>query len=407
MDKNTHILIVNVGSTSFKYKLYAMENETILSEGKIERVGKPDSKVIHRTKGRKKVEKIANIGDYAAAIQEMVDLLTDPEVGAVKKLKKINAVAFKTVHAKGVNDAVLINDLVVDAMEAYNGLVPAHNPPYINAIKIFKQLLPELPLVGVFETAFHRDMPETARVYGVPYEWYEKHGIRRYGFHGASHRYIAETVPKLLKKVDPQNLRIISCHLGGSSSMCAIRNGVSIDTTMGFSAQEGLVNSTRCGDLDPFVPLYMIEKQGLSVEEVRQALCKQGGLAGIAGSSGDVRDLLVKEKEGDRRAKLALDVFIYGVKKYIGAYFVALGGADAVVFTGGIGENGIEVRSRICDSDLAALGIKIDPDKNAANTPDASIAAKTSRVDVLVVPTNEELIVAREALRVLKREGLA
>lgn len=401
-----NILVANVGSTSFKYKLYAMENETILSEGKIERVGKPDSKVTHRTKGKKKVEKIANISDYSAAIQETVDLLTDPEVGAVKKLKKINAVGFKTVHAKGINDAVLINDFVIEAMEAYSGLVPAHNPPYINAIKIFRQLLPELPLVGVFETAFHREMPEVAKIYGAPYEWYEKYGIHRYGFHGASHRYMSERVPKLLKSA-PDKLKIISCHLGGSSSLCAIKYGVSIDTTMGFSAQEGLLNATRCGDLDPFIIPYMVEKHGMSIEEIRTALCKNGGLLGLSGTSGDVQELLAKEKEGDRRAKLALNVFIYGVKKYIGAYFVAMGGADALVFSGGIGENEAGIRARICDSDLSALGIKIDPDKNAANPKEASIATKTSKVEVLVVPTNEELIVARESMRVLKREGLA
>jgi acetate kinase len=315
-------------------------------------------------------------------------------------LNQLDAIGFKPVHAKNIADSVIVTHAVIQAMEEYVPLAPAHNPPYIEAFRIFQELLPQKPLVGVFEPAFHRNIPDYARTYGIPYEWSEKHAIRRYGFHGASHRYVSWRVPQLVGR-PVEELKIISCHLGGSSSICAIKGGVSIDTSMGFSPQSGLPNATRNGDLDPFILLYLMEKEGLTTHEIRTALSKNGGLKGISGLSGDVRDLEEASAKGDVRAELALKVLIYETKKYIGAYTAVLEGLDVLVFTGGIGENGCNVRHGIC-SGLEFMGIQLDSARNKIRGQEGVISSDAARVKVLVILANEELVIARETARLVR-----
>lgn len=393
------ILIANVGSTSFKYKLFEMEEERVLAEGRIERVGSTDAGVEHRADGKEGIERTVPIPDYPAAVSKAISLLTDPTLGAVSELSEVAAVGFKTVHLRGEPGAYLLSEEILERMEEYNDLVPAHNPPYIKAIRIFRELLPGIPLVGLFEPAFHITMPDYAYIYGVPYEWYERYGVRKYGFHGASHRYVSERAPEIMG-VSQRGLKLISCHLGGSSSLCAIADGVSVDTSMGFSAQDGILNATRNGDLDAFVIPFIMDREGLSTEEVREKLSKEGGLLGISGVSEDMRDIEEAAEEGNDRARLAIDAFCYGVKKYIGAYAAAMGGLDAVAFAGGIGEKGTNVRRKVCEG-LEFLGVELDDERNRQGAPDSIISTDRAKVSVLIVRTNEEIVVARETARII------
>ena len=393
------ILLSNVGSTSLKYRLVEMDDESTLALGRIERVGSPQGILNHQAAGKPAVTRQMPVPDYTAAVQLAIDMLCHPELGAVASLDGVAAVGFKTVMGGPVTGSVRIDEKVLQALEAYAAIAPAHNPPYIQAIRIFQQLLPATPLVAVFETSFHRTLPERAFLYGIPYEWYEQYGVRRYGFHGASHRYVSERVARILNR-PLSDLRIITCHLGGSSSLCAVQNGRSIDTSMGFSPQAGVSMSNRHGDIDAWIIPFMMEKAGLSLAEVKQALSKRGGLAGISGLSGDVRDLEEAAAAGHRRARLALEVFAYEVKKCIGAYAAAMGGLDALAFAGGIGERGVATRRRIC-AGLEFLGVALDAANDGARGEEAVISAADARVKVLVVPTNEEIIVARETLKVI------
>lgn len=393
------ILVVNVGSTSLKFRLFEMERETVVAVGKVERVGSAKSPVSYRLGDQAKHECEIPCPNQRAAIEYVLQVLTDPISGVLSSLNQLDAVGFKPVHAKDIADSVWITDAVIQAMEEYIPLAPAHNPPYIEAFRIFQELLPKKPLVAVFEPAFHRTIPDYARTYGIPYEWSEKHAIRRYGFHGASHRYVSVRAPELLGKQGGE-LRIISCHLGGSSSICAIKHGVSIDTSMGFSPQSGLPNATRNGDLDPFILLYMMEKEGLTTGQIRAALSTNGGLKGISGLSGDVRDLEEGAASGNRRAALALKVLVHETRKYIGAYIAILGGLDVLAFTGGIGENGSSIRELICQ-DLDCLGIQLDLSRNKICGQEGLISRDSSPAKVLVVLANEELVIARETARLL------
>jgi acetate kinase len=313
---------------------------------------------------------------------------------------ELDAVGFKTVHLRGEPGTHLLTEEILQQMADYNDLAPAHNPPYIEAIRIFGQLYPDLPLAGLFEPAFHTTVPDYAYIYSVPYAWYERQGVRKYGFHGASHRYVSERVPELLGH-PVEGLRIISCHLGGSSSLCAIADGRSIDTTMGLSAQDGIINSTRNGSIDPFVIPFIMDREGLSTDEIRRVLTKESGLLGISGVSGDMRDLEEAERAGNDRARLAIEAFCYGVKKEIGAYTAALGGLDALAFAGGIGERGAGIRARICTG-LECLGIRLDPARNESGEPERVISDAESPVSVLVVKTDEERIVARATASLLQ-----
>jgi len=362
-----NILIPNLGSTSLKYQLLEMPSEKVLSSGRLDRVT-----------------------DYKAAIGRI-------ETGDAS----IDAVAFKAVHGgKRYRGTFVIDDALISALEEYLPAAPVHNRIYLTGIRAFQQALPGVPMVAAFETEFHATMPEYAARYGVPAEWREEFGVRRYGFHGASHEYVSRRVPEMLGK-PPASLRLVSCHLGGSSSICAIDGGRSIDTTMGFSPQSGLENATRHGDLDVFAVLYMMERRGWSVEQVRGELARNGGLAGLSGiAGGDLRDVEAAAAGGNRDAALTLDVFAYEIRKTIGAYTAAMGGLDAIAFTGGIGENAAGVRAS-CLSGLDFLGLKLDPAANREGTGDRLISAGDSAVRVVVVRTNEELVVARRAYRCL------
>jgi acetate kinase len=398
------ILVVNVGSTSLKFRLFDMRDESVVAVGKVERVGSSKSPLTYQFRNLARKEEEIHSPNQRAAIKHVLKILTDPSGGVLSSLDQLDAIGFKPVHAKNIADSVIVTDEVIAAMEEYIPLAPAHNPPYIEAFRIFHELLPGKPLIGVFEPAFHRTIPDYARTYGIPFEWTEKHAIRRYGFHGASHRYISWRTQELVSNAKKE-LNVISCHLGGSSSICAIKGNQSIDTSMGFSPQSGLPNATRNGDLDPFILLYMMEKEGMTTQEVRAALSKNGGLKGISGLSGDVRDLEEAAAGGNQRANLALKVLIHETKKYIGAYTAILGGLDVLVFTGGIGENSCYIRQEVC-SGLEFLGICLDETKNKIRGQESFISSDTSSVKVLVIPANEELVIARETAR-LTRQNLA
>ena len=398
------VLVVNVGSTSLKYKLFETDSESVLASGGAERVKSDKGLFFHHANGKPEVRLEIPLPDHNAAVNLMLSKLVAQDVGVLNSLDQVAAIGFKTVLAGDLPETVLLTDEVIARMEHYNIIMPAHNPPYVAAIRIFQQLLPRTPLVGVFETGFHRDRPQYTMVYGVPYEWYEELGIKRYGYHGTSHRYVSQRVCEILG-YGPQGVRIISCHLGGSSSLCAIKDGRSVDTSMGFSAQSGVVNSTRSGDLDPFVLMYVMREKKLSAQEVSDILTTQGGLAGISGLSGDIRDLEQAAEQGDEGARLALEVMVYDVRRYIGAYAAILGGVDVLTFAGGIGEKGVRMRHLICQG-LEFLGIELDEERNRrAQGMEAIISQDGSRVKLVVVPTNEELMVARETMRLVS--GLA
>lgn len=378
-------LIPNIGSTSFKYRVLDMPSETVLAEGRVERIGQPGGEC----------------ADYPAAIRKCIAAITG-EGKALASLSEVAAVGFKVVHAGPLNAPQLIGDAFLQAMEEFAFFAPAHNPPYIAAIQAFRQELPGVPLVAVIETGPYRFMDEAATTYAVPYEWREMYGIRRYGFHGASHRAANEHTQALLGR---KNLRHISCHLGGSSSVAAFRDGVAVDTSFGTSPQSGLPQNNRVGDMDTFAVLHMMKKLSLGPDEMARILGSKSGLAGISGTSGDMRDLDQAAAAGDKRSRLALDVFSRAIRHYLGAFLLELGGVDAITFSGGIGENSVETRSAVLKN-LTAFGIELDEDKNRSTSGLGEISTENSVVKVLIVPANEEIVVARETVKVVA-EALA
>lgn len=387
------ILVCNVGSTSLKYKLFNMPDPTIMVEAKIERVGSRDSAVFtyqNHVNGAKKEMSGLCVPGYTEGINLFLEYLTDMKMGAIQSMEAVEAIGFKTVIAKGYYGIHELTDEVIAAMEAYNRVAPAHNPPYIEAIKKFKEILPGRLLVGVFETAFHTTIPLARKMYAIPYEWYKKYGIQRLGFHGASHGYIARQV----KKQVGGEFKLISCHLGGSGSLCAIQDGKSVDTSFGFSLQTGTPHANRAGDLDAYIIPYLLG-QGLSLDEILQGIDKQGGLLGVSGISNDLRDIEEAAKDGNERAKLAIDVFCESIVKYIGAFYAILGGLDYLVFTGGIGENSSLIRHQVCTS-LAHFGIELDEAANIKGAKDRIISSSRSRVKVGIIPTNEEVGIAQD-----------
>lgn len=395
----SRILIANIGSTSLKYQILGMPTENCLARGRFERIGQDDGIWSHEGHSR-----TLPLPNYGAAIDRMVEVLDQPD-GPTKGLEGLDAVGFKAVIAKGIDGCVELDEEVLRRTAEYRLLAPAHNPPYIEAISAFRERLPSTKLIGLFEPAFHTQAPDYARTYAIPERWREVHAVRRYGYHGASHRYVAERMPALLER-DPQDLRLISCHLGGSSSICAVRGGVSIDTSMGFSPQSGLFHATRHGELDPFAVLYVMREDGLTEDEVVEELTKKSGLAGLSGiSSGDMREIEEAMDRGEEKARLAFDAFCYEVKKQIGAYVAALGGLDGLAFAGGIGERGWRVREAVC-RELEVLGIALDVEANrSADGVEKDITGSSARVQSWVVPTNEELIVARACHEFLQMES--
>ena len=404
------ILCANVGSTSFKYQIIDVQTSQALVQGAVERIGNSPSPFTHHVPDKPIVHGTIEAANHNDAIEHSINLITHAKEGAIRNLNALAGVGFKTVFAKGIWRSALITEQVIEALEAYIPLVPLHNTAYIASIRAFQESAPNTPLVAVLETWFHQTIPDYAYNFGVPRAWVEKYQVRRYGFHGASHRYIAERVPQLLEtspegKKQTRNTgspRIISCHLGGSSSLCAIRDGKSIDTTMGVSTQYGLIQSTRSGDFDPFAMLFVMEKEGWDTVEIRRQLINESGLLGISGVSGDVRDIEAAAKAGNDDARLAMETYFYGVKKYIGAYIAALGGVDVIAFTGGIGEKSATARGAICNG-LQWQGILLDTRKNANHTGEGELSTPDSRAKILVIPANEELIVARETTEVIRQ----
>ncbi len=394
------ILCANVGSTSFKYQIIDVEASRPLVTGVVERIGNPPSLFTHIVPGRPKIHGKIDAQTHKAAISHAIDLITNRETGITTNFQDIAGVGFKTIIARDIWRSALITDDVIESLEACIPFATTHNPAYLASIRTFQELLPNTPLVAVFETWFHETIPDYAYEFGVPRSWVTKHKIRRYGFHGASHRYISERVPQLLGQTGDPDLRIISCHLGGSSSLCAIRGGKSIDTTLGNSTQYGVIQSTRSGDLDPFAVLYVMDQEGWSTDEIRRQLNEEAGMFGISGVSGDLRDIEAAAMLGNKHAQLAMKTYFYGVKKYIGAYIAALNGVDVVAFAGGIGEKSSMARSAICNG-LEWCGLRLSTERNENQKGEGEISAPNSRAKILVVATNEEMIVARETERVL------
>lgn len=389
------VLVINCGSSSLKYKLFNMEDETVLAQGLVDRIKLEGSKLIHEAEGKGEVEIQQEIPNHQVAIKLVLNALVHPEHGVIEDMSEISAVGHRIVHGgEKFTESVLIDDEVLESLKECMDLAPLHNPPNIMGIEATKEVMPDVPMVGVFDTAFHQTMPKKAYVYGFPYEYYEKHGIRRYGFHGTSHKYVAIKAAEMLNKPIVET-NIVTCHLGNGASITAVKGGKSIDTTLGFGTVSGIVMGTRCGDVDPVLIPYLMEKENLTTEEMNDILHKKCGLLGISGVSNDMRDIEEAAAQGNERAQLALDIFEYMVKKYIGAFAAAMNGLDAVVFTAGIGENAIELREKICD-DLSYLGIKIDKEKNQIRGKMADVSADGAKTKVFVIPTNEELMIARE-----------
>lgn len=392
------VLVANLGSTSFKYRLFDLDgrSERQLARGGIDRIGQPESRCVVEIGGAKS-EATASVPDHAAALGMCLDQLTGSG-GCLKSVDEVAAIGFKAVHAGKLSGVRLVNDELLAAMDELSDVTPAHNPPYVKAMRSLKAAFPSIPLVAALETGFHDTIPPAHRGYAIPAEWEGEHGVKRWGFHGASHRYIAGRIAELTGRSD---LKVVSCHLGGSSSLCAIDGGKSVATTMGMSPQTGLPQNNRVGDFDPFALPYLIRRTGRSLEQLLGDLANRSGLAGLSGTSGDLRDIEEAAGRGDAKAKLALDLYVASIRQYLGGYLALLGGADAVVFTGGIGENSRLIREGVCER-MEWAGIVLDGQKNAAAKGEAVVSAEASRVQVWTVPTNEELIVARQSAAIVK-----
>lgn len=392
------VLVANLGSTSFKYRLFDMADERQLARGGIDRIGSPQSKCFAEIGGQRQ-EKTLAVPDHAVAVKECLAQLTDPAFGCLTDAGEVSAIGFKAVHGGSVSGVQRVSPEVLSAMEEMSQVAPAHNPPYIAAMRLLSEKLPQIPLVAAFETGFHVTVPDRLKFYAAPYEWGEKLFVKRWGFHGASHRYIGQRIGELLGRGD---LRVISCHLGGSSSLCAIRGGKSVTTSMGMSPQTGLPHNNRVGDFDPFALPLIMKATGKSLDAVLNDLAEHSGLLGLSGLSGDVRDLEEAAAKGHQRANLALDMFTSEVRRYLGGLLVELGGVDAIVFTGGIGENSASIRTAVCGG-LSELGIELDPGLNATAKGEAKVSAARSRTQIWLVPTNEEIVVARQAKELLQK----
>ena len=394
------VLVVNSGSSSIKYQLFDMTDKSVLAKGLVERIGISDSIINHYPSNREPVVTHQDIPNHKIGIKLAMEALLHPEYGVIKNVAEISAVGHRVVHAgEKFSGSVLLTDEVMDALKECIELAPLHNPPNILGIEVCKELMPGVPQVGVFDTAFHQTIPECAYLYGIPYKFYKKYKVRRYGFHGTSHKYVAQRAAEILKKPIDE-LKIITCHLGNGSSITAVKNGVSIDTSLGFGTVAGIIMGTRCGDLDPAIIPFLMDKEKLTVEGINKIIYKESGFLGLSeGISSDKRDLRKKADQGDERAIRTISVFTYGIKKYIGAYAAAMGGVDAIVFTAGIGENSIETRAEACEG-LEFLGVKIDPEKNKVYAKEAIISNDNSRVKVMVIPTNEELMIAKDTAEI-------
>ena len=395
-----NILVINCGSSSLKYQLINSETEGVLAKGLCERIG-IDGMLTYQPEGGEKEKSEIAMPTHTEAINAVLAALTNEKSGVIKSLSEVGAVGHRVVHGgEKFTSSCLINDESMKAIEECNDLAPLHNPANLIGIRACQELMPGVPMVAVFDTAFHQTMPDVAYTYGIPYEYYEKYKVRRHGFHGTSHSYVSKRTAEIVGKPYDQ-MKIIVCHLGNGASISAVNCGKSVDTSMGLTPLEGLVMGTRSGDLDPAIIDFVGKKEGLSLDEMNEVLNKKSGMLGISGVSSDGRDLEAAAETGNKRAQLALDVFDYRVIKYIGAYAAAMNGVDAIAFTAGIGENNIKMRKDVCSS-LTYLGVKLDEEKNNVRGEERIISADDSKVQVLLVPTNEELAIARETLALVK-----
>ena len=396
------ILVLNCGSSSIKYALYNMDDQSVLTSGGIEKIGLPDSFIKIKLADGRKVQIDEPIPEHTKGVKFILQVLTEGEYAVLDSLNELDAVGHRTVHGgEKFNKSVLLTDEVMKEFAACNDLAPPHNPANIKGINAVKELLPEIPQVGVFDTAFHQTMPDYAYMYALPYELYSKYGVRRYGFHGTSHRYVSERVCEFLG-VNPEETKIITCHIGNGASIAAVKNGKCVDTSMGLTPLEGLVMGTRSGDIDAGAVTFIMDKLGLDTKGISDLLNKKSGLAGVSGLSNDFRDILAGIAEGNERARIAKEMYTYRIKKYIGQYAAAMGGVDVILFTGGAGENQWDVRQE-ATCGLEFMGVKMDEEKNkSCRATEAIISADDSKVKVCVIPTDEELMIAKDTLALVK-----
>ncbi|MEQ8200493.1 MAG: acetate kinase [Syntrophomonadaceae bacterium] len=392
------VLVVNTGSSSIKYQVFNMEDESVLAKGLLDRVGIPGTVLVHEPEGKEEVTIKQDMPDHTAGMKLVLDVLTDPVHGCIRSLDEIGAVGHRVVHGgEQFADSVVITDEVKQVIRDCFDIAPLHNPPNLMGIEACQLLMPEVTHVGVFDTAFHQTMTPEYYIYALPYDVYERYKIRRYGFHGTSHYFVAHQAAEMLGK-PYEECKIITIHLGNGASIAAIQDGLVLDTSMGFTPLEGLVMGTRCGDLDPAIVYYLMDKLDLDSTHINDYLNKKSGMLGISGVSSDLRDIIAAAGEGNTKAQLALKIFCNRVKAYIGNYLAKLNGCDCLVFTAGIGENGYDIRESIC-SNMDWLGIKMDVEKNKVRGKKIDFSAPDSRVKLLVIPTNEELVIARDTLR--------
>jgi len=394
------VLVINAGSSSLKYQFIDIETEAVLAKGLCERIGIEGSKLTQKVEGKDNLEREEPMKDHSDAIRMVIEALTGPEHSVISDMDEIDAVGHRVVHGGEIfSGSVIIDDAVMDALRECIPLAPLHNPANIIGIEACQKAMPGKPQVGVFDTAFHQQMPKKAFLYALPYEYYTKHKVRRYGFHGTSHKYVSEQAAKMLGK-PLSELKIITAHLGNGSSIAAVKNGHSVDTSMGFTPLAGVAMGTRCGDIDPAIVGYLMEKEGLDAKGIDAVLNKQSGVFGVSGISSDFRDLEAA-MDTNERAELALDMFAYHVKKYIGAYAAAMGGVDAIVFTAGVGENTKITREAITEG-LEYMGVEIDKEANNCRGVQKDISAPGAKVRTLVIPTNEELMIAKDTASLVK-----
>ena len=396
-----NILVINAGSSSLKYQLFDTETKKAVAKGLCERIG-IDGAVRHTAAGKDTYTAEINMLNHADAIQVVVNMLTDPKIGVVKSMSEIDAVGHRVVHGAEIfASSVLITDAVMAALNECIPLAPLHNPPNITGILACKQVMGDVPQVGVFDTAFHQTMPPKAFLYAIPYEYYEKYKIRRYGFHGTSHRYVSSRAAELMGR-RREDMRLITCHLGNGSSVCAIDHGKSVDTSMGFTPLVGLPMGTRSGDIDPTIIQFIMEHDNKDIDEVMNILNKKSGMLGVSGISSDYRDLTAAADDGDTRAQNAVDIFTYAARKTIGAYAAAMRGVDALIFTGGIGENSDRARLAMADG-LGFMGLQLDKDKNRGFRGEGVISTDYSPAKIFVIPTEEEMVIAMDTMEIVSQ----
>lgn len=396
-----NVLVINCGSSSLKFQLIDSISEKVLAKGLCERIGIEGSRLVYQPEGGEKEVIESDMPNHSKAVGMVLDALVNEKTGVIKSLDEVGAVGHRIVHGgEKFASSTIITDEVIEAIKECNDLAPLHNPANLIGIDACKEHMPDTPMVGVFDTAFHQTMPEDAYIYGLPYEYYEKYKVRRYGFHGTSHSYVSKRVSEILDEPYDE-LKTIVCHLGNGASICAVNGGKSVDTSMGLTPLEGLIMGTRSGDIDPAIMEFIANKENMSMDEVMNVLNKKSGVYGITGFTSDFRDIMDAMAKGDKRAELAIHVFAYRVIKYIGAYAAVMNGVDAIAFTAGLGENNSYIRERICNS-LEYLGVKIDKSLNETKQDEIIISTPDSKVKVLVVATNEELKIARETLALLK-----